>query len=243
MRVLGGFSLFLLQLLKRNVNDALNGPGLLERANRKLHDLHEHRRQFGHLLSRRHRFAQEVAERTDKLDALLLHLLLVKLHKAVSRDLNAKVPQRIGGQQFKRLGDHLLIFGRELISRRIAKDGLGLELGTDDLRLEPDQVRSKQRHGLLHGPQPKPGILALDLLRGGRLARRRLAANDVRDTRNLVNLALDLLLSLIALDQGRRDGVDGQKVNRALQSALFAKRRPLVRGYKGIVISLSQKPL
>ena len=148
----------------------------------------------------RERLTHEAAERRKELDAILLVLLLVKLHEAVRVNLNAEVPQRTISHQLKGLRHQRLVGIGHLLGRGVIDDRLRLELAAHHLRLQPDQLTGEQRDLLLHRAQPQAGILALDLLRRCGLGRRGLTTDDVGNARDLVDLPLDVLPGLIALN-------------------------------------------
>ena len=84
------------------------------------------------------------------------------------------------------------------------------------MRLQAHKARGEQRDLVPHEAQAKAGVLALDLLRRRRLGCRGLAADDVRNAGDLVNLRLDLVVGLVGVDQGLGEHVERDDVDAAL---------------------------
>ena len=95
----------------------------------------------------------------------------------------------------------------------------------------------------MHTPQPEPGILAFDLLRGRGFAGGALSSNYVANAGNLVNLAFNIIASPVAVKQRASQHVDRQDVDAALQPAFLRERHPFVDRDQRVVVALGQEPL
>ena len=70
------------------------------------------------------------------------------------------------------------------------------------------------------------------------LRRRGLTTDDVRDAGDLVDLPLDLLHGRVAILQARRDRLNLENIDRALETPLFGELVPVLDGHETAVVVL-----
>ena len=82
--------------------------------------------------------------------------------------------------------------------------------------------------------------MPFDLLRGRGFACVGRTTDDVRDTRDFVDLALDVLAGAIAVEERVSKRVQREEVNAAFKAAFLAESHPLIDWNKRIVVALRE---